>query len=224
MFQDCFAGDNLSGVAAPSRDPLKQRFRACTGISGCVAVCRYLLLARIVKAVAGAAVKLERDVAAKRTAALHKLPAEPGRGLRVGCAVEGKHRGIGPVALCVKMSAQAAARIEYQRSAEAHWVGAALRIHRNGGKRRAAAIRPPLQPDAIGGHIGATAQIGERPIGIERAHRDLVHGVGALIDGVAAEAARIAARPEAIDQHRNVAERGPALTHILWRFDSVEAL
>src|SRR5690349_6867913 len=52
--------------------------RAGTGIGGCVAVCRYLLAAGIVKAVAGARVKLQRDVAAKCPAALDKSPAEPG--------------------------------------------------------------------------------------------------------------------------------------------------
>src|SRR5437867_2482140 len=83
---------------------LNQRLRACTGGGGCVAVCRYLLFARIVKAMAGAGVKLERDVAAKRTAAIYKLLADPRRGLLIGCAVEGEHRGVGSVALCVKMS------------------------------------------------------------------------------------------------------------------------
>ncbi len=70
-------------------DSLKQCFRACSGIGACVAVCCYLLSARIVKAVAGAGIKLERDVAAKRTAALDKPLAELVRGLLIGCAVEG---------------------------------------------------------------------------------------------------------------------------------------
>jgi hypothetical protein len=105
---ECFRIVSL-GIPSASRligeDFLKQRFRASAGIRGCVAVCRYLLSAWIVKAVAGAGVKLKRDVTAKRPAALDKSPAEPGRGLLIGGAVEGQHRGVGSVALCVKMPA-----------------------------------------------------------------------------------------------------------------------
>src|SRR6266700_4967865 len=126
MFRECFAGDT-SARQVRGEDTFKQRFRAGTGIGGCVTVCRYLLLARIVKAVAGAAIELERDVTAERTAAIHKRLADPRRGLLIGCAVEGKHCGIGPVALCVKMPAQAAGRIKYQRGAEADRVSAPLR-------------------------------------------------------------------------------------------------
>src|SRR5262249_51657916 len=118
-----------------AEDAPKQRFRLGSGIDGRVAVCGYLLLAGIVKAVTGAGIELERDVAAEPSAALHQPPANPRRGLLVGGAVEGEHRGIGPVALCVKMSAQAAGRVKYQCGTEADRVGAARRIGRHRGQR-----------------------------------------------------------------------------------------
>src|SRR5258705_4729147 len=68
---ECFRIVSLGTPSASwliGEDSPKQCFRACSGIGACAAVCCYLLSARIVKAVAGAGIKLERDVAAKRTA------------------------------------------------------------------------------------------------------------------------------------------------------------
>ena len=86
---------------------------------------------------------------------------------------------------------------------------------RHGDKRRAAAVRPALQADAVGQHVGARAQIGERRGGVARPHRDFVDRVRAILVAAAPKALRIAARPEAVDQERQIALRGPERAPIL---------
>src|SRR6266436_4689335 len=68
---------------------------------------------------------------------------------------------------------QPAGRIKRQRGTKSR-PRAARGTGLHGGERRAAAIRPTLQPDPVRGHVGAGAQIGERPVSIERAHGHLV--------------------------------------------------
>src|SRR5262245_9943488 len=139
MFREWFVEDASASWRIGREDSREQRFRAGFGVGGCGAVGGLVLPARIVKAVARAGIELERDVAAERAAALDESPAALRRRLLIGRAMEGEHRRVGPVALRVKMSAQAAAGIEHERGAETR-AYEARRVDRHGGERGAAAV------------------------------------------------------------------------------------
>src|SRR5262245_3963645 len=141
MFPDdvleCFRTVSLLPSTSPRtgrEQALEQRFGAHLGVCGCRPIGGLLLPARVVKAMARARIKLERNVAAERAAALNELPAALRRRLLIGGAMEGKHRCIGPIALCVEMSAQATTGVEHERGAEAK-ARAVRCIDRHGGER-----------------------------------------------------------------------------------------
>src|SRR5262245_17375222 len=97
----------------------EQRFGAHLGICGCRPIGRFLLPARVVKAMARARIKLERNITAERAAALNELPAALRRRLLIGGAMKGKHCRVGPISLRIEMSAQATTGVEHERGAEA---------------------------------------------------------------------------------------------------------
>src|SRR5215211_7664112 len=85
------------------------------------------------------------------------------------------------------------------------------RVGRHRGKCRAAAVRPALQADAVARHVGACPQIGERPVGVERADRHLVQLGRTGFVAATRKPTRIAARAEAVDQQRHIALLRPHL-------------
>ncbi len=108
----------------------------------------------------------------------------------------------------LELSFEAACRIERDRGAEPcrdRGLVEAGRHVGDGHQCRARAVRPAVQADARGVHVGARAQIVERSVSIERPHGDFAQFRRPAFIAAPGKALRIPARPEAVDQDGDIA-------------------
>jgi hypothetical protein len=121
-------------------------------------------------------IKAELNVAPECAAFGDKFGAASWRYFFVGRALEHAHGSVGQDSV-VELSFQSACGIEYQPGPKAggrRWRIDAGRRAGQGRKRSTAAIGPSLQRHAIGDDVVAAPQIGQRAIGIQRAHGDFI--------------------------------------------------
>jgi hypothetical protein len=173
--------------------------------------------AGVVKIVRGAGIELDFYVTAFGAALFNQGCAAFRRYFLIGIALEEKNRRVRAISGFLERALEFARRIEGERGAKS--ARARMQIgaddiggydsHR--GERGAAAVRPPLQADAIGNDIAARTQISQAAVRVERPHGDLVNLAGALIVAKARKPLRISARPKSIDKYRYITEGRPKL-------------